>query len=81
MSIRKDPLKVQAANKGSNAQPLDPLSRVNFARTYLVEHNVKVLEIGRIARRDARKLVKYWRSERSREFGGITKDSLAEEAV
>ena len=81
MSIRKDPLKVQAANKGSKAQPLDPLSRVNFARTYLVEHNVKVLEIGRIVKRDIRKLKKYWRNERSREFRDITRDPLAEEAI
>ena len=45
-----------------------PYSCVNFAKTYLVDHNVEVREIGNIAERDTEKLVEYWQNERSREF-------------
>ncbi|KAJ5595259.1 uncharacterized protein N7459_001467, partial [Penicillium hispanicum] len=43
--MTKEPLEVEPA-KGD--QKLDPMSRLNFGKVYTVEHNVKVLPVGRI---------------------------------
>ena len=58
-------LRVQAMDK---SQWPNPSSRVNLTKTYLVDHSVKVCEIGKVAKRDIKKLVEYWQNERSREF-------------
>jgi len=42
----KEPIAVEPA---SPDQKLDPMSRVNFGKIYTVEHNVKVLCVGRIS--------------------------------
>ncbi|KAI9926403.1 hypothetical protein MW887_004167 [Aspergillus wentii] len=44
--IPKRPLEVQPA---SPDQKLEPMSRLNFGKVYTVEHNVKVLHVGKIA--------------------------------
>ncbi|KAL9123052.1 MAG: hypothetical protein Q9187_000403 [Circinaria calcarea] len=54
----KDSIRVKAV---SSSEKLDPLSRVNFAKTYPVPHSAKVKEIGTITGRDLKKLVGYWR--------------------
>ena len=68
LNVRKE-LRVQAMDK---SEWPSPYSWVNFAKTYLVDHNVEVREIGKIAKRDTRKLVKYWQNERSKEFSRST---------
>jgi uncharacterized protein DUF6590 len=41
----------------SEAHKLDPLSRLNFAKLYTIEHNVKVFFIGRVAKMYERALM------------------------
>ena len=43
-------------------EKLDPISRINFGKTYTVEHNVKVLSIGLVAEEHLDLLVHYWRA-------------------
>lgn len=43
--MSKEALEVEPAKPD---QKLDPMSRLNFGKVYTVEHNVKVLPVGRI---------------------------------
>lgn len=43
--MSKEPLEVEPTRPD---QKLDPMSRLNFGKVYTVEHNVKVLPVGRI---------------------------------
>jgi len=45
-------------------ETLDVCSRINFGKTYTVEHNVKVLSIGTIAPEHVHLLENYWKSAR-----------------
>lgn len=58
----KEPIEVEpyAADR-----KLDRMSRVNFGKIYTVEHNVKVLPVGRITGEFERRLLEYTRSELS----------------
>ena len=42
-------------------ETLDVCSRINFGKTYTVEHNVKVLSIGTIAPEHVNLLEAYWK--------------------
>ncbi|PMD47651.1 hypothetical protein L207DRAFT_576419 [Hyaloscypha variabilis F] len=44
--IRKKPIKIDIKDP---SEKLDPISRLNYAKIYTVEHNVKVLFIGKVA--------------------------------
>ena len=44
--MSKKPIRIELT---APSDKLDPLSRLNYAKTYTVEHNVKVLFIGRVA--------------------------------
>ncbi len=44
--LTKKPIKLDMKDP---SEKLDPLSRLNYAKTYTVEHNVKVLFIGKVA--------------------------------
>jgi len=44
-------------------QKLNPLSRVNFAKIYTVEHNVKVLPVGTVAKKSMHHLRGYFKIE------------------
>jgi hypothetical protein len=57
--MTKQPLAVDSV-KG---QKLDGLSRVNFDKVYTVEHNIKVMDIGRISQTSMPKLISYWKIE------------------
>lgn len=48
-------------NENSQQENLDPLSRINFAKTYTVEHNVRVLGIGKVHEDDLPLLVHYYK--------------------
>ncbi|KAL4759999.1 uncharacterized protein BDW70DRAFT_161057 [Aspergillus foveolatus] len=56
----KEPLEVVPENPGEN---LDYMSRLNFSKIYTVEHNVKVLPIGRISNRSMTRFREYARYE------------------
>ncbi|KAF2818652.1 hypothetical protein CC86DRAFT_155049 [Ophiobolus disseminans] len=43
--LGKEPIEVKVENTGVS---LDPMSRINFAKPYTVEHNVKIANIGRV---------------------------------
>jgi hypothetical protein len=45
--MTKKPIRIDIRDK---SHKLDPLSRLNYAKLYTVEHNVKVLFIGRVAK-------------------------------
>jgi hypothetical protein len=57
--MTKKPLRVDPAGAD---QKLDAMSRVSFARIHTVEHNVKVMEVGRISPSSMKDLVCYFRS-------------------
>lgn len=56
--ITKEPLEVKPA---AHDQKLDKMSRLNFGRVYTVEHNVKVMPVGKISERSMPKLRGYAR--------------------
>lgn len=52
--MSKSPIRIEVT---SEAHKLDPLSRLNYAKLYTVEHNVKVFFIGQVARKYERPLI------------------------
>ena len=50
-------------------QEFDPRSRVNFGMTFPVEHNVKVMSVGKIADHDHRQFMGYYKNELEKELG------------
>ena len=58
--MAKEPLEVVPENPSEN---LDYMSRLNFSKIYTVEHNVKVLPIGRISSRSMTRFLEYARYE------------------
>jgi hypothetical protein len=52
--MTKDPIRIEM---NTPSERLDPLSRLNFAKLYTVEHNVKVSFIGRVAKNYERALM------------------------
>ena len=63
-NLTKDPMQVVPVG----GHHLEDLSRVNFAKQYPVEHNVKVLEVGRVASHHLRLFLGYWQNETMRGF-------------
>ena len=62
--LTKDPIKVVPVD----GHQLEELSRVNFAKQYPVEHNVKVLEIGQVASHHLPMFLGYWQNEQEKGF-------------
>lgn len=62
--LTKDPIQVIPVN----GQQLHETARVNCAKTYPVEHNVKVSELGMVTDHDIRLLVAYWQIETENYF-------------
>jgi len=56
--MNKDPLKVQVVDE---SEKLDRLSRVNLAKTYVIEHKVKVKEVGVVPTSDLKKMKGYYK--------------------
>jgi hypothetical protein len=52
--LTKKPIKIDMKDP---SEKLDPLSRLNYAKTYTVEHNVKVFFIGRVAENHEQEVV------------------------
>lgn len=57
--MNKNPLRVIPARAD---EKLDPLSRVNLRKTYPVEWNTKVKEIGRLGKSSHVKMISYWKT-------------------
>lgn len=57
--MTKEPLKVERT--GGSSGGLDHASRVNFDKVYTVEHDVKVMNVGKVCRQSMPKLEMYWR--------------------
>jgi hypothetical protein len=51
-----------AVDKAAEDQKLDRMSRLNYGKIYTVEHNVKVMSVGRVTGDSLPALVAYWRS-------------------
>lgn len=58
--MSKEPLEVEPARPD---QKLDPMSRLNFGKVYTVEHNVKVLPVGKITDRSMARFNSYVKHE------------------
>jgi hypothetical protein len=56
--LSKKPIAVE---KASVDQRLDPMSRLNFKKVYTIEHNVKVMNVGKVAKDSLPALLGYWR--------------------
>jgi hypothetical protein len=54
--------KAIAVEKASADQKLDPMSRLNFKKIYTVEHNVKVMNVGKVTKESLPVLIGYWRT-------------------
>jgi hypothetical protein len=52
--MTNEPIRVEVIDP---ANKLDPMSRLNYAKLYTVEHNVKVFFIGKIAKSNEQKVV------------------------
>lgn len=61
MNLRKDPIKVDIRDLSLK---LSTDSRINYAFTRPIQHNVKVKDVGMIAKKDMFKLNAYWSSHR-----------------
>jgi hypothetical protein len=48
-------------DKASADQKLDRMSRLNFKKVYTIEHNVKVMSVGRVTKDSLPVLLGYWR--------------------
>jgi hypothetical protein len=59
--MEKAPLAVSAA---AADQKLDIMSRINFGKVHTIEHNVKVMDVGRISREDMKDFRDYWNEHR-----------------
>ena len=55
--LTKKPIVIE---KASADQRLDPMSRLNFKKVYAVEYNVKVMNVGRVAKDSLPALLGYW---------------------
>lgn len=62
--LTKDPIRVVPVD----GHPLEAASRVNFAKAFPVEHNVKVLEVGTVSTHHLRKFLGYWENETKKGF-------------
>jgi hypothetical protein len=60
--MRKEPLEVVA---DSPEQTVNPMSRLDFGKIYTVEHNVKILPIGRVTEQSMERFIQYTRDEMS----------------
>jgi hypothetical protein len=56
--LTKKPIAVE---KASDDQKLDIMSRLNFKKIYTVEHNVKVMNVGKVTRDLLPVFLKYWK--------------------
>jgi hypothetical protein len=56
-TLAKLPLEVKVENSGVT---IDAMSRINFAKPYTVEHNIKVQNVGRVVGESVKRLTEYF---------------------
>lgn len=59
--MTKDPIAIEPAERN---EPMLPSSRLRLGKTYTIECNVKVRDIGMVAREDRTKLLRYYQDEK-----------------
>ncbi|KAF2106876.1 hypothetical protein BDV96DRAFT_606914 [Lophiotrema nucula] len=59
--LTKQPIRVQPSSGYQPTPQLDPASRVNYGKSYAVEHNVKVRDIGMVVERQLHLIISYFR--------------------
>ncbi|KAF8853414.1 hypothetical protein BDZ45DRAFT_694311 [Acephala macrosclerotiorum] len=52
--LTRKPIRIRPESQSEN---LDPMSRLNYAKIYTIEHNIKVLSVGRVTNTDGQTLV------------------------
>ena len=57
--MNKDPIRIIPVN---SSEKLDPLSRVHLGKTYPMEHNIKVEEVGTVDPTHWKRLSAYWKT-------------------
>lgn len=57
----KDAIEIVPAPRGDSS--MDPASRLRFGKTYPIEWNVKVKDIGQVHPRHMSRLIRYWKLE------------------
>ena len=60
MDIVKEPI---AVDKASPDQKLHPMSRIRFNKMHTVEHNVKVMNVGKVSKTSLTYLILYYNNE------------------
>jgi hypothetical protein len=58
--MTKEPIEVEPVDSSITIRPE---SRIRFGKTYPIEMNVKVKDIGRVASHHLSKLLRYWTDE------------------
>ena len=53
-----------AVHPAAADQKLDEMSRINFSKVHKIEHNVKVMDVGKISRDAMRDFRDYWKEHR-----------------
>lgn len=73
-----EPIKVKPNDRRDR---MEPASRVNFGKTYTVEHNVKVYDFGNVDKDSAHRLRSQWKRVWNEDFeeGSRDEESIAEE--
>lgn len=59
--MNKRSIRMVPMNQNPQNETLDPASRINFGKSYTVEHNVRVLGIGKIHDDDEHMLMHYYK--------------------
>lgn len=60
--MTKEPIQIEPTDPNDK---MDPASRLRFGKTFPVEWNVKVKDIGKVNSHHLSKLVRYWKEEES----------------
>jgi hypothetical protein len=74
LGMTKEPIEIIPSNP---ADHMDPASRLRFSKTFPVEWNVKVKDIGLVHPEHMSKLVRYWREEDTDEDGDTGEGEVA----
>ncbi|KAF2728509.1 hypothetical protein EJ04DRAFT_96485 [Polyplosphaeria fusca] len=71
--MTKDPIEIYPSTPG---EVMEPTSRIRFGRTYPVEWNVKVKDIGQVMSTHKTRLIQYWKEEEANHDTGGSDDEI-----
>jgi hypothetical protein len=75
--MMKAPIAIEPTDR---SETMLPASRLRLGRTYNIECNVKVRDIGRVAPQDRTKLLRYWQDEKDEGFEPDLEEDLEDDA-